>query len=50
MPRSIRKKVKRCVKKLLDKGYDQSAYPICISSVYKKRKMNNVIYPFSAIL
>ena len=48
MPKSIRKKVKRCVRKLLDKGYDQSAYPICINRIYKL-KDNNII-PFSAII
>jgi len=48
MPKSIRKKVKRCVRKLQAEGYDQSAYPICINQLTKLRNRNIIV--FSAII
>jgi len=48
MPKSVRKKVKRCVRKLQAEGYDQSAYPICINSVAKSKSRNIIV--FSAII
>ena len=48
IPKSVRKKVKRCVRKLQAEGYDQSAYPICINQVAKSKSKNIIL--FSAII